>query len=444
MSLRENCGIYGGFVEDDNISFEIYRGLFALQHRGQEAAGISVCKDGKIITHKGLGLVREVFGKEDLQNFKGKLGIGHVRYSTAGESATVMNAQPLMLEYLGQRVAIAHNGNIEDFTILRERLERDGTIMLTNSDTELIFHYLVREFKCPPGEWDPGKIAEFLFSTLKGAYSLLFLFTNKVVAIRDPKGYRPLWIYERNGMRLFSSEDSAFPEGGKRTEMENGSYAVITPENLRCEKITDDIKRQCIFEYVYFARPDSKIFGRSVHLVREKFGERCARENPVNADIVVPVMDSGLSAALGFSRYTRIPLEFGLIRNRWVGRTFIQPMDRDKGVANKLSAISDVVKDKRIVLVDDSIVRGTTSKRIVLLLRKAGAKEIHFRIASPPIKHECFWGVDIPIRGELIASSRDIAEYTGADSVRYLSLEGMLDVLGESESFCTHCFDGKR
>jgi len=431
-------------VRGGNISFEIYRGLFALQHRGQEAAGISVSNRGKIITHKGLGLVREVFDEESLDKLGGDLGIGHVRYSTAGESSTVMNAQPLMLEYLGQRVAIAHNGNIEDFTLLRERLERDGTIMLTNSDTELIFHYLVRRFKKPPGEWEPKEIAEYLFSTLKGAYSLLFLFADKVVAIRDPKGYRPLWIYEGKGMRLFSSEDSAFPEDGKRTEMGSGSCTVITPESLRYEKIADDVKRQCIFEYVYFARPDSKIFGRSVHLMRERFGERCAMENPVNADIVVPVMDSGLSAALGFSKYTGIPLEAGLMRNRWVGRTFIKPQNRDESVANKISAVSDVVKEKKIVLVDDSIVRGTTSRKIVSMLRKAGAKEIHFRIASPPVRYECFWGVDIPIRGELVASSRDIVEYTGADTVRYLSLEGMLEVLGESESFCTHCFDGKR
>ena len=427
-----------------NISFEIYRGLFALQHRGQEAAGISVSNRGKIITHKGLGLVRDVFNEDVLNRLGGDLGIGHVRYSTAGESSTVMNAQPLMLEYLGQRVAIAHNGNIEGFSRLREEFERDGTIMLTNSDTELIFHYLVRRFKRPPGEWRPKEIAEFLFSTLKGAYSLLFLFKDKVVAIRDPRGYRPLWMYEGDGIRLFSSEDSAFPKGGKKIEMENGSYAVITPESLHYEKIADDVKRQCVFEYVYFARPDSRIFGRSVHLVREKFGQRCAIENPIDADIIVPVMDSGLSAALGFSKHTGIPLEMGLMRNRWVGRTFIKPQNRDESVANKLSAVSDVVKDKRIVLVDDSIVRGTTSKKIVSMLREAGAKEIHFRIASPPVKYECFWGVDIPIREELVASSRDIVEYTGADSVRYLSLEGMLDVLGESESFCTHCFDGRR
>lgn len=440
--MRENCGLYGGVYP--RIASEIYRGLLALQHRGQESAGISLVHNRCLSTLKSPGLVREALPLSKIQVLKGDLGIGHVRYSTAGGTDPI-NAQPIEVEYMKVKVALAHNGNLENYQKLRREIEQRGKVFLTSSDSEIFLQRLVEHFRSPPSAWDPLEMARVVFQ-IQGAYSLLFLFEDKVVAIRDPKGYRPLWVRRQGNTVLFSSEDAAFPEGGERLEMEPGSLAVATEDRFFYQRLVLRQPQQCVFEYIYFARPDSCIFGHNVYEIREKLGERCAEEHPVNADIVVPVMDSGLSAAIGFSRRSGIPLEPGLMRNPWIGRTFIEPFKRAEAVKEKLSTIADLIKKKRVVLVDDSIVRGTTLKKLIEIVRLAGPKEIHFRVASPPITHECFWGIDIPSRRQLIARNgvEEVKRKVGVDSLGYLSLEGMQQVLGNYDQFCFFCFTGKR
>ncbi len=439
--MKEKCGLYGGLFPDAAI--EIRRGLFALQHRGQESAGISI-SNGRITTIKGTGLVREALPVSEVSKMKGDLGIGHVRYSTTGGTDPI-NAQPIELEYMDSKVSIAHNGNLENSYNSRKQLERKGKILLTDSDTEIFLHELVEYFKSPPNEWDPYKMAYTIFR-IEGAYSLLFLFENMIVAIRDPHGYRPLWIRRKDNTTLFASEDSAFPEGGERFEMVPGSVAIATKEGFEYKKLVNKRPYQCVFEYIYFARPDSTIFGQNVHNIRGKMGMQCAIENPVDADIVIPVMDSGLSAAVGFSRQAKIPIEPALVRNPWVGRTFIEPSSRSRAVAEKLSLVKSSIKGKRVVLVDDSIVRGTTSRKIVELVKKAEPRKIHFRVASPPVTHECFWGIDIAFRDQLIAREgiERVKKYLSVDSLGYLSTEGMCKILGGCNTFCLHCFTGRR
>jgi len=440
--MKEKCGLYGGIFS--NIALELKRGLFSLQHRGQESCGISVLEDGKIKTIKGMGLVRNVLTDERITPLKTDMGIGHVRYSTAGTSE-ITNAQPLELTYKASKVAIAHNGNLQDQEEMLKNIEDSGQIFITNSDTEIFLHELVQHFKTPPIDWEPTEMANVLFK-LKGAFSLLFLFEDKVVAIRDPLGYRPLWIRKDENSILFSSEDSAFPAGGEVTEMEAGSVAVATKDGLFYKRLEKRKKiDQCVFEYIYFSRPDSNTFKRSVYEVRQKLGEKCAEENPIEADVVIPVMDSVLLAAVGFSRKTKIPLEPALIRNPWVGRTFIEPSARSNAVKMKLSVVSKVLKGKKVVLVDDSIVRGTTSKRIVELVKSAEPSEIHFRVASPPVLSECFWGIDIAHKNSLIArrGMEEVKRYLGVNSLAYLSLKGMCEVLGGCDDFCVKCFKGE-
>ncbi len=438
--MNEKCGLYGGIFP--NVALEIRRGLFALQHRGQESAGISVA-NGKIVTFKSRGLVREALPVSKIEKMHADIGIGHVRYSTTGGTNSI-NAQPLELEYMNSKVSIAHNGNLENSQKLRRQLETKGKILLTASDTEIFLHELVEHFKSPPNRWDPYEAAHVVFK-IKGAYSLLLLFEDKVVAIRDPKGYRPLWVRKDGNTVLFASEDSAFPEGGERFEMEPGSIAVASKKGFEYKKLVNERPRQCVFEYIYFARPDSTIFGKNVYAVREEMGMRCAVENPVDADMVIPVMDSGLFAAIGFSRQAKIPLEPALVRNPWVGRTFIEPSSRSKAVSEKLSLIKNSIKGKRVVLVDDSIVRGTTSRKIVDLVRKAQPREIHFRVASPAVTDECFWGIDIASKTQLIArnGAERVKEYLSVNSLGYLSLNGMCEVLGGCDTFCLHCFGGR-
>ncbi len=438
--MKEKCGVYGGVHK--GIALELRRGLFSLQHRGQESCGISVVEDGTLRTVKGMGLVRDVLKDEKLSSIESEMGIGHVRYSTAGRSE-ITNAQPLEVTYKGSKVAVAHNGNLEAQNEFLEKLENKGQIIVTDTDTEFLLHKLVRHFKSPPREWDPVQMAKVLFE-VKGAFSLLFLFEDKIVAIRDSHGYRPLWIRKDKNSILFSSEDSAFPLGGERFEMEPGSVAVAKRDGLFYRKLVDARVNQCVFEYIYFARPDSNIFGKSVYRIREKFGEKCAEENPVNADLVIPVMDSGLLAAVGFSRVSGIPLEPALVRNPWVGRTFIEPTARSNAVRMKLSVVSRILEGKKVVLVDDSIVRGTTAKRIVELVRSANPSEVHFRVASPPVLSECFWGIDIPDKSSLIAHHgvEKAREHLNVDSLKYLSLSGMCEVLGGCENFCFKCFKG--
>ena len=439
--VKEKCGLYGGIFP--NISIEIRRGLFGLQHRGQESAGMSITND-KFRTLKGMGLVREALPTSKVERMKGHMGIGHVRYSTAGESE-ITNAQPIELTYMNSKVSIAHNGNLENSLKMMKKLESEGHIFLTNSDTEIFLHKLVKHFKSPPIEWDPYEMANEIFK-IQGAYSLLFLFENKVVAMRDPYGYRPLWIRKEGSTTLFSSEDSAFPSRGDRFEMEPGSVAIATENGFEYKRLVKKRPRQCIFEYIYFARPDSILFGRNVHDIREKMGMRCAFENPAEADVVIPIMDSGFLAAIGFSKQSGIPLEPALVRNPWVGRTFIEPQKRAQAVSAKLSVIKEAVEGKRVVLIDDSIVRGTTSRKIVELVKAAKPAEVHFRVASPPVKNECFWGIDIASKDQLIGryGIEYVKERLGVDSLGYLSVEGMCEVLGGCDSFCLHCFTGRR
>lgn len=439
--MNEKCGLYGGTIPD--ISIEIRRGLNALQHRGQESAGISI-SNGSMTTFKNVGLVREALPVSSVKEIRGDFGIGHVRYSTSGGSDPI-NVQPIELDYMGSKVSIAHNGNIENSNELRNEIESSGRILLTGSDTEIFLHKLVDRFKSPPSSWDPLEIAKTIFK-INGAYSLLFLFENRVIAIRDPRGYRPLWVRRAGNTVLFSSENSAFPDGGERFEMEPGSMAIATKDTFEYKRIVERKPSQCLFEYIYFARPDSTIFGKSVYEMREKMGRKCAIENPIDADMVIPVMDSGLDAAIGFSHQSGIPIESALIRNPWIGRTFIKPFKRSVAVEEKLSIVKGLVKGKKIVLVDDSIVRGTTMKKIVEIIRKAEPLEIHFRVASPPVKHECFWGIDIPSKDQLIAryTIDDVKRQLGIDSIGYLSIEGMCEVLGGCNEFCLHCFTGRR
>lgn len=440
--MKEKCGLYGGISPD--LSTEIRRGLMALQHRGQESAGISVSYGDGMTTFKNPGLVREALPIPRIKEIKGNLGIGHVRYSTAGGSDPI-NAQPIELDYMGSKVSIAHNGNIENSEELRDEIERSGRILLTGSDTEIFLHELVDRFKSTPSSWDPFEVARVVFE-IDGAYSLLLLFEDRVVAIRDPRGYRPLWFRKEGNTVLFSSEDSAFPDGGERFEMEPGSIAVATETSFEYRRMVEKRPYQCVFEYIYFARSDSTLFGKNVHEVREEMGRKCAVENPIDADIVVPIMDSGLAAAIGFSHQSGIPIEPGLIRNPWIGRTFIEPFKRSEAVEEKLSIVKRLVKGKKVVLVDDSIVRGTTMKKIVEIIRRAEPLEIHFRVASPPVKHECFWGIDIPSKDQLVARHdiEDVKKRLGVDSIGYLSVGGMCDVLGGCSEFCLHCFTGRR
>lgn len=440
--MKEKCGLYGGIFP--RIALEIRRGLMALQHRGQESAGLSIATDNTIVTVKNSGLVREALPISKIENIEGNLGIGHVRYSTFGGNNPI-NAQPIELNYMNSKISIAHNGNIENSQELRDEIEKKGHILLTNSDTEIFLHKLVEYFKSPPATWDPFEMAKIIFE-VEGAYSLLFLFEDKIVAIRDPKGYRPLWVRKNDGRILFSSEDSAFPEGGERFEMEPGSVAIATKDSFEYKRVVEKRPCQCVFEYIYFARSDSNIFGKNVYEIRERMGRKCAIENPVNADAIIPVMDSGLPAAIGFSTQSGIPIEPLLVRNPWIGRTFIKPSGRFEAVEEKLSIVKEVIEGKKIVIVDDSLVRGTTISKIVEIIRKAKPLEIHFRIASPPVKYECFWGIDIPSRDQLFATKEieEAIKTLGIDSLSYLSIEGMCEVLGGCDKFCLYCFTGRR
>lgn len=453
--MIEECGVFGAFVKGElesevfHIAKEV---LFHLQHRGQEAAGIVVGNGTKFKQSKGMGLVQNVFvnGNGD---YRGKLAVGHVRYSTRGRS-DLLHAQPLVVEYLGGEIAIAHNGQLDNADEIRERLEREGTIFVTHSDTEVILHVLTKRLKKPPFQWKAKEIAKVLSEEISGSYSLIMATPKKLMVFRDPKGYRPLSYIEDAGSYFFASEDSALKVvvGDKGLkEFEQGSYFEVSDDGVYNGKFANtDISAHCFFEFVYFARPDSNIFGHSVHLIREELGKQLARENPVDADIVIPVMDSGFSAALGYSKQSGIPLELGLVRNHWVGRTFIKPKQRErqKGVRNKLHPVKKVIENKRVVLVDDSLVRGTTMREIVNMVREAGAKEVHVAIASPPVKYPCHWGIDIPTSDELIASNRtldEIKKEVNSDSIAYVSIDGVKEILkDEFEAFCMHCFDGRR
>lgn len=450
------CGIFGifGHPEAANLT---YLGLHALQHRGQESAGI-VSTDGRqLFAHREMGHVAEVFSEQDLQRLPGHAAIGHVRYSTAGGSH-VRNAQPFAVDYARGSIAVAHNGNLTNARELREHLEARGSIFVSNSDTEVIVHLIAGSTQRAVQD----RISETMAHT-RGAYSLVFLTEESLVAIRDPHGFRPLCLGEidvpgtSEKAVLVASEGTSFDLVGARflRDIRPGEMVVIDRKGTRfSQAIEQDEHRFCVFEYVYFARPDSVINGRSVYGVRKAFGARLAEEHPAHCDIVLPVPDSGVPAALGYAERAGIPFEMGLIRSHYVGRTFIEPQQtiRHFGVRLKFNTVASHMQGKRVLVVDDSIVRGTTIRKIVTMIRTAGASEVHVRISSPPTEWPCYYGIDTPTRSELIASSHTIDEirrYIGADSLGYLSAEGMISVVQNEVhttdspvGFCDACFTG--
>jgi amidophosphoribosyltransferase len=442
--FREECGVIGifGHPEAANIA---YLGLYALQHRGQESAGIVASDCRSLSVEKGMGLVAEVFSEQRLSRLQGRSAIGHVRYSTAG-SSSLANAQPFLASYRQGSLALAHNGNLVNLDPLRAKLEAGGAIFSSTSDSEVIVHLIARS--------SAGSLPEATIEALeqvRGAYSLVLMNEEELLGIRDPYGLRPLSLGKFKDGYALASETCAFDliEAEYVREVEPGEIVQISKEGVRSYFPFPLVEeRQCIFEFIYFARPDSLLLGHSVHQVRHRLGVELAKEAPVEADLVVPVPDSGVPAALGYARESGIPFEHGLIRNHYIGRTFIEPKQsiRHFGVKIKLNAVRRALEGKRVVVVDDSLVRGTTSRKIVSMIKAAGAREVHLRISSPPIISPCFYGIDTPTRKELIASTHsteEIRRYLRADSLAYLSLEGMLKAVGGEDRFCLACFTGK-
>ncbi|HOW27175.1 MAG TPA: amidophosphoribosyltransferase [Elusimicrobiota bacterium] len=440
--MREECGVFGIYNHAD-VSRLTYLGLHQLQHRGQESAGIVTSDTKRFYSHLGMGLVSDVFNQSVLDRLRGRHSIGHVRYGTAGMSLLV-NAQPIVVATAWGPLALAHNGNLTNAQILRQRLEKEGSIFQTSADSETILHLIAKS--------DAKTFVAAMkdaFSQVEGAYSIGILTPKALYAVRDPWGVRPLHIGRLNGSFVLASETCAFEIIGGRLvrEVNPGEIVCLDDQGIRSvEKLPSSGRAQCIFEFIYFSRPDSQIFGKSVYQVRRELGRQLAREAPVRADIVVAVPDSANCAAVGYSEQSGIPFEIGLIRSHYVGRTFIEPKQaiRDFGARMKYSVVPEAIRGKRVILVDDSIVRGTTSRKLIRMLRQAGAREIHIKISSPPIVGPCFYGIDTPRDKELIAfrlKTDRIKEYLRADSLTYLSLGGMLKATGlPPRDFCTACF----
>ena len=451
--LREECGVAAiyGHPEASKLT---YLSLYALQHRGQESAGIASANGERIELHKAMGLVSDIFTADTLAHLPGSLAIGHTRYSTTGDSA-LLNAQPIRVECSKGKVALAHNGNIINAHEIRSQLGHSGSIFQTTSDTEVIVHLIARSKE----ETLAGAMSDSL-RRIEGAFSLVMLTPDRVFAARDPRGFRPLVMGHIPGQSehhrdaiVFASETCAFDLIGAvyDREVKPGELVIVGPEGVHSRFYAPQQPlSSCVFEHVYFSRPDSMVFGRSVQQSRDAMGRQLAKESPVVADIVIPIPDSGVTAAMGYSYQSGIPIQFGLIRNHYVGRTFIEPEQRvrDFGVRLKLNPVRHVIDGKRVVLIDDSIVRGTTSRKIVRMVRDAGATEVHMRISCPPTISPCYYGVDTPSKSQLIAANKsvdEIREYIGADSLAYLSLEGMLKAAGGGEAlrYCTACYTGK-
>ncbi len=442
--FREECGVFGihGHPEASNLT---YLGLYALQHRGQESAGIAA-SDGVRIRHsKAMGHVNEAFDQDTLATLPGTQAIGHVRYSTAGDSK-LSNAQPIVIDCKHGSLALCHNGNLVNANEVRDALVRQGAIFQTSSDSEVVVHLFAR-FREESVE---QAIVEAV-SQVRGAFSFVMMTNDRVFGVRDPHGFRPLAIGRLGDALVICSETCAMDLIGATyvRDVEPGELVVLSAQGIKSIKpFAPAPQSQCIFEHVYFARPDSYVFGESVNENRTEFGRRLARESPVDADVVVPVPDSGVCAAIGYSEASGIPMRMGLIRNHYVGRTFIQPQQsiRHFGVKVKLNPVRSILEGKRVILVDDSIVRGTTSRKIVRMVRATGAKEVHMRISCPPTISPCFYGVDTPRRSELIAATHtleEIRKYLNADSVSYLSLEGLTGaVAGGRSKYCTSCYTG--
>jgi amidophosphoribosyltransferase len=451
--FREECGVVAiyGHPEASTLA---YLGLHALQHRGQESAGIAAADGEQIRVHRSMGLVGDIFTAPVLATLPGNFAIGHTRYSTTGDSA-LLNAQPIRVDCNKGTIAVAHNGNLVNAAEIRARMKADGTIFQTTSDTEVIVHLIAHSHECSM----PDAIADAL-RRIEGAFSVVMLGRDHVFAARDPRGFRPLSMgrIPASGTRLsdavvFASESTAFDLIGATfvRDIKPGELVVVGPEGTYSRFYAPaQPQSACIFEHVYFSRPDSVVFGRSVNLSRESLGRQLAREAPVDADIVCAVPDSGVPAAIGYAAESGLPFRVGLIRSHYVGRTFIEPEQRvrDFGVKLKLNPVRSVLEGKRVVLIDDSIVRGTTSRKIVRMVRSAGAREVHMRISCPPTVSPCYYGVDTPSRKQLIAANKsvdEIRDFIGADSLAYVSLDGLKRACGEGEqtTYCTACYTGQ-
>ena len=442
--FKDECGVFGIFGHPEAANMT-YLGLYALQHRGQESAGIAASDLAQVRISREMGYVADIFDGETLSKLSGPISIGHVRYSTAGESK-LLNAQPILIDCAHGQIALCHNGNIVNARELRDDLVQQGSIFQSNSDTEVILHLYARSKARSVEDAIVESVAQ-----VQGAFSLAMLTKDRLIAVRDPHGFRPLALGRLGDAWVVASETCAMDLIGATYErdVEPGEIVIISADGLKSIKPFPPAPlAHCIFEHVYFARPDSYVFGRSVNEVRTELGRVLAREQPVEADVVVPVPDSGVCAAMGFHEESGVPLRMGLIRNHYVGRTFIQPQQsiRHFGVKVKLNPVRSILAGKRVILVDDSIVRGTTSRKIVRMVRAAGAREVHIRISCPPTISPCFYGVDTPRKAELIGATHtidEIREFLEADSVAYLSLDGMLSaVKSERSSYCTSCYTG--
>lgn len=443
--FKEECGVFGIFSKTNiDVAHLTYYGLYALQHRGQESAGIAVCNEGEINLHKGMGLVTDVFDTEILDKMPGNAAIGHVRYSTTGGS-NVVNAQPIFSKFKLGSISIAHNGNLVNADVVRELLQDGGTVFQTSIDTEVILNLIARNAK----KGIENAVADTI-QAIKGSYAIVILTNDKLIGVRDPNGIRPLCIGKFEDSYVMCSESCALDAIGAEfvRDVDPGEIVIIDKEGIRSINFAEKTKCEtCVFEYIYFARPDSVIDGISVYNSRELAGEQLFKESPVDADIVIGVPDSGLAAAAGYAKASGIPYGIGLIKNRYVGRTFIAPTQelREKAVSVKLNPLKVNIEGKRVVIIDDSIVRGTTSKKLVDLLRKSGAKEVHFRVSSPIVKFPCYFGINISYRSELIGAQKtvdEIRDYIGADSLGYLSIGSLLKTLGEDKKFCLGCLKG--
>jgi amidophosphoribosyltransferase len=442
---REECGVFAVYGHEEAARVAFF-GLFALQHRGQESAGIAVADGCQVWSHKGMGLASEVFREDTLAKLPGRLAIGHVRYSTTG-SSILSNAQPFLVHHADEYYALGHNGNLINALSLRTELEQRGSIFQSTMDSEVIIHLMAPHLK--------AGLEEALikaFSRVQGAYSIVMLTKNRIVAIRDPRGFRPLSLGRFNGGWVVASETCAFDLVGAKyyRDVHPGEIIIIDEGGLHSLTPFPAVKPSyCIFELIYFARPDSQIFGENVYLCRKRLGRSLAREYRPDAELVMPFPDSGNYAALGYAEESRIPFEMGMIRNHYVGRTFIQPSQamRDFGVRVKLNPVKPLIAGRKIVIVEDSIIRGTTSRNRVRHLRECGVKEIHMVVSCPPTRNPCPYGIDFSMRGELIAAEKpdekEIASFIGLDSLHYLSLEGMVQATGMArEHFCLACYNG--
>lgn len=444
---RESCGLFGIHNHPDAARLS-YFGLYALQHRGQESAGIAVVRDKTIASHKGMGLVSDVFKNTHFEELNGITAVGHVRYSTTG-SSILSNAQPFVVHHRNRSYAVAHNGNLVNAHSLKQELEESGSIFQTTMDSEAFLHFLVSNLK-----YGFEQALIYTVSRLKGAFSFIVMTSEgELVGIKDPNGFRPLCLGKLNGSYVLASESCALDlvQAELIRELDPGEIVIIRENGIKSLRTpTPKTSHFCIFEFIYFARPDSNISGLNVYQVRKAHGRRLAREAPVDADLVMPFPDSGTYAALGYSEESGIPFEMGMIRNHYVGRTFIQPTQsmRDFGVRVKLNPVKDLLRGKDIIIIEDSIIRGTTVRTRVRALREIGVKRIHLRVSGPPHRFPCHYGIDFSTKGELIASSKSVQElsdFLGLDSLHYLSLKGLLDATGmpnPESSFCKACFDG--